>query len=149
MYGAAGLVGLFVVAQAVPYGRDHANPPVSQEPRWDSAKTRAYAAGACFDCHSNQTKWPWYTNVAPVSWLTQRDVKSGRATLDFSEWQKPQDTSISDIIEAVQSGSMPPFYYAWMPNHPKARLSKSEKAAFVRGLEATFKTTPPVGGGGG
>ena len=65
------------------------------------------------------------------------------------EWQKPQDTSVSDIIEAVQGGSMPPFYYAWMPNHPKAKLSTSAKAAFIHGLQATFKTSPPAGGGGG
>ena len=43
---------------------------------------------------------------------------------------------------------MPPFYYAWMPNHPDARLSDSEKAAFVRGLEATLRASPPIGGGG-
>ena len=76
-------------------------------------------------------------------------MKSGRSTLNFSEWQKPQDTSISDIIEAVRGGSMPPFYYAWMPNNPKAKLSTSDKAAFIHGLQATFKTSPPAGGGGG
>ena len=149
LYGAGGLFASLALIQAIPYGRDHTNPPVAQEPRWDSAKTRAYAVDACFDCHSNQTKWPWYTNVAPASWLTERDVKSGRSTLNFSEWQKHQDTGASDITEAVQGGSMPPFYYAWMPNHPKARLSTSDKAAFIHGLQATFKTSPPAGGGGG
>jgi hypothetical protein len=148
LYAVGTLFIVFVLIQAVPYGRSHNNPPVLQEPRWDSAKTRAYTVGACFDCHSNQTRWPWYTNVAPASWLAERDVVSGRSTLNFSEWNRPQDTSVSDIVEAVQGGSMPPFYYAWMPNHPKARLSKSEKAALVRGLEATFKKSPPPGGGG-
>jgi hypothetical protein len=149
LYGVGGLFGLFVLIQAIPYGRDHTDPPVLREPSWDSAQTRAYAVDACFDCHSNQTKWPWYTNVAPASWLVERDVKGGRSTLNFSEWQRPQDTSASDIVEAVQGGSMPPFYYAWMPNHPKARLSKRDKAAFIRGLEATLKASPPAGGGGG
>jgi hypothetical protein len=149
LYAAGALVGFFALIQAVPYGRDHSDPPVLQEPAWNSAKTREYAVGACFDCHSNQTKWPWYTNIAPSSWLVERDVHEGRSTLNFSEWNKPQGTSLSDIVEAVQGGSMPPFYYAWMPNHPQANLSKSDKAAFVRGLEATLKTSPPLGGGGG
>lgn len=149
LYLVGGLAGLFVLIQAVPYGRAHSNPPVLREPAWDSAQTRAFAVNACFDCHSNQTKWPWYTNVAPVSWLTEKDVKGGRSTLNFSEWNRPQDTSLSDLVEAVQGGSMPPFYYSWMPNHPRARLSGSEKAAFERGLEATLKALPPLGGGGG
>jgi mono/diheme cytochrome c family protein len=51
------VVALFVAAQAVPYGRDHTNPPVTREVRWDSSRTRELAAGACFDCHSNLTDW--------------------------------------------------------------------------------------------
>jgi mono/diheme cytochrome c family protein len=143
------LAAVVLLIQAIPYGRDHANPPVTKEPAWDSTQTRQLAASACFDCHSNQTKWPWYTNVAPASWLVENDVKGGRSTLNFSEWDKPQDTSVSDIVEAVQGGGMPPWYYSWMPNHPKARLSSSEKAALVRGLQATFSASPPIGGGGG
>jgi mono/diheme cytochrome c family protein len=148
VYAGAALLGGFVLIQAVPYGRDHTNPPVAQEPAWDSAQTRAFAVGACFDCHSNETKWPWYTNVAPVSWLTQNDVEGGRSTLNFSEWNRPQGEDASELVEVVREGEMPPFYYAWMPNHPDARLSKSEKADFVRGLEATLKASPPPGGGG-
>ena len=149
VYAAGVLTGIFILIQAIPYGRDHTNPPVLQEPAWNSSQTRAYTVDACFDCHSNQTKWPWYTNVAPASWLVENDVHGGRSALNFSEWNKPQDTSVSDIIDAVQGGSMPPFYYAWMPNHPHARLSTSDKAAFVRGLEATLTRSPPIGGGGG
>lgn len=149
LYVIGGLAGIFVLAQAVPYGRAHSNPPVLKEPAWDSAQTRAFAVDACFDCHSNETKWPWYTNVAPASWLVQNDVDGGRSTLNFSEWNKPQETSISDVVEAVRGGSMPPFFYSWMPNHPNARLSKTEQDAFVRGLKATFRTSPPIGGGGG
>src|SRR6478735_10619944 len=80
-----------VAIQFVPYGHAHTNPPVRLEPAWDSPQTRELAARACFDCHSNLTKWPWYSNVAPVSWLIQRDVDGGRAALNFSEWNKPQD----------------------------------------------------------
>ena len=63
------LAGLFLAIQFVPYGRDHSNPPVIGEPTWNSPETRALAVRACFDCHSNETVWPWYSNIAPVSWL--------------------------------------------------------------------------------
>ena len=100
-------VGLFVVAQLVPYGRNHKNPPVLAEPRWDTGQTRALAQTACFDCHSNLTNWRWYSNIAPGSWLIYRDVTDGRSSLNFSEWNKPQDGA-GDAIEAISSGSMPP-----------------------------------------
>ena len=148
LHAVGGLAVLLLLIQAVPYGRDHTNPPVLKEPAWDSPQTRAFAADACFDCHSNLTKWPWYTNIAPVSWWVENHVKSGRSSLNFSEWNRPQDTSASDIAESIRGGSMPPSYYTVMPNHSAARLSKSEKAAFIRGLEATFKASPPIGGGG-
>ena len=73
----AGVVLLGLI-QLVPYGRDHTNPPVTQEVKWDSPRTRELAVGACYDCHSNLTEWPWYSNVAPISWLTQKDVDEGR-----------------------------------------------------------------------
>ena len=84
---ALGLVALlFMAIQFYPYGRDHANPPTSLEPPWDSPQTRLLAVRACFDCHSNDTVWPWYTDVAPISWLAQADIASGRESLNFSEW---------------------------------------------------------------
>ncbi|MRR33844.1 hypothetical protein EG829_03970, partial [bacterium] len=68
------LSAAFIFIQAVPYGRNHDNPPVVREPNWDSPETRGLAKRVCFDCHSNETVWPWYTWVAPVSWLVYRDV---------------------------------------------------------------------------
>jgi hypothetical protein len=133
------LIVAFAVIQAVPYGRDHSNPPVRQEPAWDSPQTRALAVDACFDCHSNETSWPWYTNIAPVSWLAQSDVDSGREALNFSEWDREQEGD--DAAEQVQEGSMPPDYYGWL--HPKARLSSEERQALIQGFRAMF------GGGGG
>jgi len=138
---------VFVLIQAVPYGRSHSNPPVTQEPRWDSTATRALAARACFDCHSNLTTWPWYSNIAPISWLTQRDVDGGRAQFNFSEWNKPQDVSIGDLTDAIRGGSMPPWFYT-LP-HPNARLSAAEKSALMSGLAATLTASPPLGGAGG
>ena len=146
-FAVVGAVGLFLIAQAVPYGRGHSNPPVTREPAWNSPQTRELAARACFDCHSNLTGWPWYSNVAPESWLIQRDVNSGRSTLNFSEWDKPQDTSAGDIADAVKGGGMPPWYYTLL--HSKSKLSKAEKLQLVDGLTKTFQASPPIGGGGG
>lgn len=136
-----GLVVLFALIQVIPYGRDHTNPPATAEPNWDSAQTRALAVKGCYDCHSNETKWPWYTNVAPMSWLVQKDVDEGRGTFNFSTWDtKPGEAG--EIIEAVQGGDMPPFQYTLIHGN----LSDAEKAALVAGLQKTFArpgTTPP------
>ena len=139
----AGVV-LFGLIQLIPYGHSHPNPPVTAEPRWDSPRTRALAKTACFDCHSNLTDWRWYTNIAPVSWLTYRDVIDGRAALNFTEWDKPQDGA-GDAAEAVAGGSMPPWFYVIV--HPNARLSSTEKNDLMRGLAATLRNSPPIGGG--
>lgn len=125
---------LALAIQLVPYGRDHTNPPVIQEPAWDSQQTRELAVAACFDCHSNETEWPWYTNVAPVSWLTQRDVDEGRDELNFSEWHRDQDGD--EAAETVRDGSMPPWPYT--VTHADARLDAAEVAALEAGLAATF-----------
>ena len=99
-----------VLIQLVPYGRDHDNPPVVNEPEWSSESDRALVARACFDCHSNETEWPWYSNIAPVSWWTQNHVDEGRAELNFSEWSWDYD-ELDEIAESVMEGEMPPGYY--------------------------------------
>jgi len=144
--GLIALVVLLGLIQLVPYGRDHTNPPVTQEVKWDSARTRELAAGACNDCHSNLTTWPWYSNVAPISWLTQADVDGGRATLNFTEWNRPQEADSGDIVEATRNGSMPPWQYK--PTHPAGRLSSAEREELARGLEKTLAADPPIAGGG-
>lgn len=135
------LLVVFGAIQLVPYGRDHDNPPTTQEPAWDSQRTRDLALGACFDCHSNVTSWPWYSNVAPVSWLTQRDVDDGREVLNFSEWDRPQATSPREVVDAIRDGSMPPFYYRW--THGDARLSDEDQARLEAGLLETWSKSPP------
>lgn len=129
------VVVLFGLVQLVPYGRDHSNPPVRQEPNWDSPHTHELVAGACFDCHSNETVWPWYSNIAPVSWLVQRDVDEGRSILNFTEWQARQPAT-GEITEVIREGEMPPVQYRLM--HAAARLSTEEKDALVNGLAATL-----------
>ncbi len=132
-----GLV-FFGLIQLIPYGRDHTDPPVVAEPAWNSPQTRQLTARACFDCHSNLTAWPWYTNVAPVSWLVQRDVNEGRRRLNFSDWTSGRQRT-GEMGETISRGSMPPFYYVWL--HPTANLSLTEKQALIQGLAATLGTT--------
>jgi hypothetical protein len=129
------LVVLFVLIQVVPYGRSHENPPVTGEPAWDGPRTAELARRACFDCHSNETVWPWYSWVAPVSWLVQSDVDEGRAHLNFSEFDKEQKHA-DDAADEVEDGEMPPATY--LLAHADAKLSDAEKAELIRGLEATF-----------
>jgi hypothetical protein len=135
LYTVGGSVALLALCQLVPYGRAHTNPAVVAEPRWDSPRTRELAVRACFDCHSNETKWPWYSHVAPVSWLVQRDVDSGRRELNFSRFDQRQKEA-HESAEVLEEGEMPPWFY--LPTHPEARLGDAEKADLVRGLRATF-----------
>jgi len=136
--GAFALLGVllagFLLLQLVPYGRDHTNPPVVAEPAWDSPRTRALAVRACFDCHSNETRWPWYSWVAPVSWAVQRHVDEGRAKLNWSEWGPRREGE--DAAETVEKGSMPPSWYPFL--HLDARLSEVERRQLIDGLLATF-----------
>ncbi len=129
------LIAAFLIIQLVPYGRDHTNPPVVKEPNWDSPRTRELARTACFDCHSNESTWPWYTNVAPFSWLAQNDVEEGRAKLNFSDWGKGEEDPY-EAIEVIQEGEMPPTLY--LITHPQARLSQAEKDELIAGLRATI-----------
>lgn len=131
-----GLAGVLAVIQLVPYGRAHDNPSVVAEPVWDSPATRELAVRACYDCHSNETVWPWYTNIAPISWLTTRDVKEGRQKLNFSEWGGGQEED--ETVEVVLEGEMPPVYYGWV--HASARLSEGERVLLAEGLRATVGT---------
>lgn len=128
------VVGGFFLIQLVPYGRNHTNPPVIQEPAWDSPQTQELFTRACADCHSNTTVWPWYSNVAPISWLVYRDTMEGRQKFNVSEWNRPQEGD--EAAEQVSSGEMPPAIY--LPMHPAARLTAAEKEQLIRGLQATF-----------
>ncbi len=129
------LLALAILIQLVPYGHGQSNPPVRQEPAWDHPRTRDLAVRACFDCHSNQVRWPWYSRIAPVSWLVQYDVDEARHELNFSEWDRPQEEA-HEAAEEVAEGEMPlPLY---LVTHPTARLSAAERQELIRGLEATL-----------
>ena len=132
----AALLVVFLAAQAVPYGRDHANPPVTGEPDWAGPKTRELMQRACFDCHSNEVEWPWYSNIAPLSWAVWKHVEDGRNKVNYSEWDRPQREA-DESFEEVKKGSMPPPYYTFGGLHSDANLSDDEMAALLEGLAAT------------
>ena len=136
----AGIVVL-VVIQAVPYGQDHSNPPVTGEPRWSSPQTRQLMVNACYDCHSNEVEWPWYTNIAPISWAATEHVDEGREAVNYSEFTTGGDHEAEETIEVILEDSMPPYYYTLFGLHAEANLSQDEIAQLVAGLQ----TTPGLG----
>ena len=86
---------------------------------------------ACFDCHTNETRWPLYARIAPGSWLMARDVHKGRSHLNFSKWddsdEDERQTDRENAWDQIQSGEMPPWFYI-LPMHPDAKLSDADKA---------------------
>jgi len=134
------VVILFVAIQLVPYGRPQANPAVVQEPVWNSPDTRTMVVAACYDCHSNETKYPWYSWVAPSSWLVQHDVDGGRRHLNFSEWNREQRHA-KDAAEQVRTGEMPQTSYTWM--HRESRLTPSDREKLAAAFEQMFGKPQP------
>jgi hypothetical protein len=130
---AIGFVALLAAIQLIPYGRDHHNPTGGNQIAWDSPRTEQLMTDACMDCHSNLTKWPWYSNVAPVSWLVQRDVEEGRRAVNLSTG----NADLAELVDAIREGSMPPWQYKLA--HPAARLSDPEKVDLIHGIQATFR----------
>jgi hypothetical protein len=126
---------LFGCMQLVPYGRTHSNPEHRIEPTWNSPRTRELAKRACFDCHSNETTWPWYSDIAPMSWMVQNDVDKAREIVNFSEFHRPQPLAPYSVTSVI-TGSMPPFKYRQA--HPEANLTEAERRELIDGLEATF-----------
>lgn len=127
------LVAVFGAIQLVPYGRDHTNPAVVADAPWPSASARQLAVGACYDCHSHETRWPVYSRVAPFSWLVTRDVDQGRDEFNFSRWD--EDGGEADkAVEEMEDGDMPPRRYQLA--HPHARLSAAERQQLIAALTA-------------
>ncbi len=128
------VLAVFVVvllgAQAVPVHRT--NPPVTGEIA-APPDVQALLERSCYDCHSNETAWPWYARVAPMSWLVTHDVKEAREHVNFSEWGDldagDRESAMKEIAEEVEDGKMPLRLY--VPLHPAARLTEAERAQLV------------------
>jgi Haem-binding domain len=116
----------------------HTNPPV----RGDFAapsNVREIIRRACYDCHSNETRWPWYSQIAPASWLAYHHVTEARARLNFSEWTDytydpgTEAHKLDEIERLIKSRVMPPWYYRMM--HLQARLTDAQRAAVLSWIE--------------
>ena len=125
------LIVFLIVAQFVPVSRT--NPAITREVKWDTPATRALAQRACFDCHSNETQWPWYAYLAPFSWRVTGHVQEARSKFNLSEWS-PGDGD--EAARLVAEDKMPLWDYRLL--HPAAQLSEAEKQAFIAGLKATL-----------
>lgn len=132
----AALVGLacLVCAQLVPVGRD--NPTVASYPSSPSTVSRVLRA-SCFDCHSNETVWPWYSHLAPISWLVASDVHRARKILNFSDWDRlgpdRQAEILADAQGEIEEGAMPPSRYLRL--HRGAKLTPETKAALLSWMQ--------------
>ena len=111
----------------------HTNPDVTHTVNWNTPRTEELARRACFDCHSNETNWPWYSFVAPMSFLVAKDVDEGRSNMNFSTGRELEG---DEMVEQIQNGEMPMDIY--IPLHPEANLSATEKQELITGLRATF-----------
>ncbi len=127
------LVGLL---QVIPVGGPAENPPILSEPKWHNHQVRELFMRACANCHSHETNWPWYSYIAPISWLIRHHVHDGRRHFNISLWGKQKKNKGDEAAEELEEGSMPPASYLWL--HPEARLSAEDKATLVQGLRATF-----------
>ncbi len=129
----------FVVLQLIPGSSINAkfaspgNPPVTNTIKWDSPETEKLVRDACFDCHSNETVYPWYSNVAPISWLVNKDINEGRRKLNFSTSRRFEG---DEMIREIKRGTMPMSIY--LPMHPAANLTAEQKQQLMAGLLATF-----------
>lgn len=125
---AIGVVAAFAAMQLVQCERT--NPPVTGDIK-TSPEVKAILKRACYDCHSNETKYPWYARVAPMAWLLHRDVVEGRKHLNFSEWASlPADKKAKKqkgSWREVSKGDMPLWFY--MPMHDEAKLSDADRRA--------------------
>jgi hypothetical protein len=111
---------------------DKQNPPIISDIPADSS-VKSILKRSCYDCHSNETKWPWYSNVAPVSWLISNDVKDARKHLNFSEWGsyslEKRSSKLDDIRDQIRQGEMPLWYYSLM--HSDARIKQKEREKII------------------
>ena len=109
------------------------NPPIANQVEWDSPQTKELFYQTCADCHSHETKWPWYASIAPISFPVLYHVAEGREHFNISV---PDMGEYYEAAEELEEGEMPESSYLWL--HPEAKLSIKEKEALLQGLKKTF-----------
>jgi hypothetical protein len=134
----------FLLIQLIPFGHARTNPPIVVEPNWSSSQARALVKEHCFQCHSNETNWTWYSNIAPGSWLIAMDVIEGRQRFNFSDW-KHRPGELDEMIAAIQEGEMPPVQY-WI-FHPSARMGAQQKQNLIQALETSVNNNTALNSG--
>lgn len=134
LYFVIGGLALFALIQLIPI--DRTNPPTTVEPQWSTPEARALVKEHCFQCHSNETEWPWYSYVAPGSWLIKWDVVNGRNKFNFSEWDK-NPGELDEMIDEIQEGGMPPLQYTLF--HSNSRLDAQQKQTLIDALSTSLK----------
>jgi hypothetical protein len=129
------LFALFVI-QFIPVNKT--NPIISEDMR-ASIEVKNILRNSCYNCHSNETKWPWYSNIAPVSWMIINDVDDARKKMNFSTWDKisfeKKEVLKKDIWDEVQQEDMPPTLYTYV--HPEAKLGFPQKNIIKKWITGT------------
>ena len=133
---AIGILAALAAIQMIPWRRP-TNPISGAEPVWDSPRTRELFVHACADCHSNETRWPWYSRVAPVSWYVVHHVEEGRLAMNVSRWSSEMAHAGKEADDQIRRGTMPLKWYLLL--HSEARLGDQDKRALATGLETTFR----------
>lgn len=129
------IVGIFILIQLIPI--DRTNKPVDRKQNFvDIVKPPKEVSqiliNACYDCHSNEVKYPKYAYVAPISWSIKHHVNEGRERVNFSVWSTYNNDQknhiIDDILETVESKEMP--LKGYLPMHPEANLTDAQRKIF-------------------
>jgi len=133
------LLCIFIILQFFPIGwiipsMELKNPPVQQQIEWSSPEAAALMHETCYVCHSNETRLPFYAQIAPVSWIASQNVYNARAALNFSE-QNFQEINAYRLIAYIGSDLMPPPSYRMM--HPEANLTEDQKQILMDSIRVT------------
>lgn len=135
---------LLLAIQLVPI--DKTNPEESAPMQITDFNAKAVLDKSCMDCHSNNTVWPWYANIAPFSWKIEAHVKEGREELNFSEWgnysTKKAIHKLEEIVEEVQEGHMPEDGYTLM--HPEAIITEEDFAVLKSWVNSEIAAIRPI-----
>jgi Haem-binding domain len=144
------LIALFALLAVIQFFRPKMSNPAVDEQRTIQAMTAmpanvsAVLERSCNDCHSSKTSWPWYSRVAPVSWLVANDVNEGRRHLSFSDWASYDDRratrKLGEMCDEVREGNMPLKSYTWI--HPQSKLSEEDKKLICDWTETRRSGSP-------